>query len=122
MRRSIEAYAANRYNLNMLETVQQNVIGRVQDDLQTVYGHRLDRLMLFGSRARGDARSDSDYDVAVFLTDMTDRLAEIYRLADMRVGWFYATGAMVDAKPYLASQYFEQSPIMSEIRIDGVLL
>ena len=31
------------------------------------YGSRLDRVVLFGSRARGDAHADSDYDVAVFL-------------------------------------------------------
>ena len=29
------------------------------------YGGRVERVMLFGSRARGDAASDSDYDVAV---------------------------------------------------------
>jgi predicted nucleotidyltransferase len=38
--------------------------------------------MLYGSRARGDAREDSDYDAAVFLRDMPDRIAELYRLAD----------------------------------------
>jgi predicted nucleotidyltransferase len=39
--------------------------------------------VLFGSRARGDAHKDSDYDVAVFLRDMADRAAEMNRLADL---------------------------------------
>ena len=30
-------------------------------------------MRLFGSRARGDATEDSDYDVAVFLRDTSDR-------------------------------------------------
>ena len=34
--------------------------------LNEMYGDRIDRVVLFGSRARGDARPDSDYDVAVF--------------------------------------------------------
>jgi predicted nucleotidyltransferase len=28
---------------------------------------RIERVMLYGSRARGDARDDSDWDVAIFL-------------------------------------------------------
>ena len=34
---------------------------------------RIERLVLFGSRARGDAHVASDYDIAVFLKDLTDR-------------------------------------------------
>jgi predicted nucleotidyltransferase len=48
-----------------------------------MYGERLERVVLFGSRARGDAHRDSDYDVAVFLRDMADRAAEMNRLADL---------------------------------------
>jgi len=33
----------------------------------------VERLILFGSRARGQAREDSDYDVAVVLRDLSDR-------------------------------------------------
>ena len=39
--------------------------------------------MLFGSRARGDAHEDSDYDVAVFLRDMADRWQEFDRPAEL---------------------------------------
>ena len=35
--------------------------------LQEIYGPRLKRLVLFGSRARGDARPDSDVDLLVVL-------------------------------------------------------
>jgi predicted nucleotidyltransferase len=41
--------------------------------LGRLYGDRLERVVLYGSRARGDARQDSDYDLAVFLRDMADR-------------------------------------------------
>jgi predicted nucleotidyltransferase len=37
--------------------------------LDETYGNRLDRVVLFGSHARGEARPDSDYDIAVFLKD-----------------------------------------------------
>ena len=38
--------------------------------------------VLFGSRARGDARRDSDYDVAVFIRDMDNRRTVDHALAD----------------------------------------
>ncbi len=41
------------------------------------------RIVLFGSRARGDAREDSDYDLLVILDEVTDRRA--MRIAIRRV-------------------------------------
>ncbi|MBP2301876.1 nucleotidyltransferase domain-containing protein [Azospirillum picis] len=40
------------------------------------------RVVLFGSRARGDAKHDSDYDVAVFVRDLTGRRSIDHALAD----------------------------------------
>ncbi len=40
-------------------------------------------VVLFGSRARGDARRGSDYDVAVFIRELDDRRAIDHTLADM---------------------------------------
>ena len=48
-------------------------LARFRAALAEVYGARIERIVLYGSRARGDARPDSDYDVAVFLRDMNDR-------------------------------------------------
>ena len=39
------------------------VLRSFRDAVVELYGPMLDRLVLFGSRARGDARPDSDYDV-----------------------------------------------------------
>jgi predicted nucleotidyltransferase len=49
------------------------VLERYSASLREIYGDRLERAVLFGSRARGDAGQDSDYDVAVFLREMVDR-------------------------------------------------
>jgi hypothetical protein len=42
-------------------------------------------------------RTDSDYDVAVFLRDMPDRIAELYRLADLSGTILDGTGDSGDA-------------------------
>jgi predicted nucleotidyltransferase len=49
--------------------------------LDATYGGHIERVMLFGSRSRGDADADSDYDVAVFLHGLSDRWRETDRFA-----------------------------------------
>jgi predicted nucleotidyltransferase len=95
------------------------ILTRIRAALAEIYGERLARVMLFGSRARGDAQADSDYDVAVFLTDMADVWAERFRLADLRVRFLDETGVFFDAKPYLDDALRERTPLMHEIRRDG---
>jgi uncharacterized protein len=42
-------------------------LARIADALREAFGARLVSALLFGSRARGDHKRDSDYDIAVFL-------------------------------------------------------
>ena len=93
---------------------------RFRDLLGNAYGPRLERAVLYGSRARGEARSDSDYDVAVFLRDMVDRASEMNRLADLATDVLYNVGGCIHALPYRAGAYDERTPLMREIRDDGV--
>lgn len=107
-----------------MDTIPQAdpVLWRFRDALAAIYGERLERVVLFGSRARGEARPDSDYDVAVFLLELPDRWAELDRLADLRVRFLDETGVFFDAKPYLTSAYRDATPLMHEIRRDGLEL
>jgi predicted nucleotidyltransferase len=102
--------------------INDPVLVRFRKALDELYGGKLDRVVLFGSRARGDARADSDYDLAVFLSDMADRFAELNRLADLSTGILGDTGEFVHAMPYRSNAYDERTPLMREIRRDGVEL
>jgi predicted nucleotidyltransferase len=93
---------------------------RVRAALDEIYGDRIERVVLFGSRARGDARPDSDYDVAVFLKDLTDRWREFDRLADLSTDILDETGAFIHAIPYRAGSYDDRTSLMREIRYEGV--
>jgi predicted nucleotidyltransferase len=88
--------------------------------LYELYGARLQRVILFGSRARGDASPDSDYDLAVFLEPLVDRWAELDRLSILGVDFLESTGAFFDARPYSTQAYRGASPLMHEIRREGV--
>src|SRR3954451_8832775 len=88
------------------------VLVRFRRALDAMYGERLERVVLFGSRARGDARRESDYDVAVFLREMDDWGVELYRLADLSTEILDDTGEFVHAMPYRAGSYEERRPLM----------
>jgi predicted nucleotidyltransferase len=98
------------------------VLKSFREALADLYGPALDRVVLFGSRARGDARDDSDYDVAVFLTETDNLWAEWDRLADLRVRFLDAGGPFIEAIPFRAFDYEKRTPLMHEIRKDGLTL
>ncbi len=96
------------------------VLTRFRAAVSEIYGERLERVVLFGSRARDDAKPDSDYDVAVFLRDMADRAMEMNRLADLATDILYNEGQFIHAMPYRAGSYDDATPLMHEIRAEGV--
>ena len=85
-----------------------SVLARFRAALGDAYGLWLERVVLFGSHARGEARPASAYDVAVFLRDMLDRLA------DISTALLYDLGGAIHALPYRAGAYDERTPLMHE--------
>jgi predicted nucleotidyltransferase len=59
------------------------ILRRFRTAVGEAYGGRLERVVLFGSRARGDHRPDSDYDIAVFIHDPGDLWDELGVLAEI---------------------------------------
>lgn len=96
------------------------ILKRFRAALDELYGDRIERVVLYGSRARGDAREDSDYDVAVFLHDLRNRRDEVRRMVPIVVDVIDETGAVIHATPYRAGAYNDRTSLMRELRIEGV--
>jgi uncharacterized protein len=96
------------------------IMSRFRAALDEVYGPRVERVVLFGSRARGDARPDSDYDVAVFLRDTESFGQEADRIAEIETDILYDTGAVINALPLKAGAYRELTGLMGELRREGL--
>jgi uncharacterized protein len=77
----------------------------------SAYGDRLAGIYLFGSRARGDHKSDSDYDVAVVLSDNDAVLwREVNRLADLAVETLLSGGPDIQAVPFKVGDWKGRDP------------
>ena len=95
------------------------VLDRFRSALDEAYGDRLSRVVLFGSRARGDARPDSDYDIAVFIEGLTSIGAEAGRIAAIGTDILLDTGAVINALPFAAGTDDARTGFMGEVRRDG---
>jgi uncharacterized protein len=98
------------------------VLRRFRSAVDGIFGDRIERVVLFGSRARGDARPDSDYDVAIFLKAFGERRQEVRRMVPVVTDIVEETGAVIHPLPFRAGAWQDRTPLMHELRQDGVEL
>lgn len=96
------------------------ILRRFRAALEQIYGDRLERVVLYGSRARGDNRPDSDYDIAVFIKEPASIGDELHRLASLTTDILLGTDAVISAIPFRAGAYQERTGFMRELRNDGL--
>jgi uncharacterized protein len=101
-------------------TIADPILIRFRAALDRVYGERIERVVLFGSRSRGEAHPDSDYDVAVFLNDIHGFGEEAKTIAEIETDILSDAGVVINALPLRAGCYRERTGLMKELRRDGV--
>jgi uncharacterized protein len=113
-------YAMSMENSLSPAVAADPILRRFRVTLDEMYGERAERVVLFGSRARGDAREDSDYDIAVFIRNPGTLSDELHRLAAVSTDILLDTGAVISAKPFYAGAYRERTGFMHGLRRDGI--
>ncbi|MDO9542097.1 MAG: nucleotidyltransferase domain-containing protein [Kiritimatiellia bacterium] len=85
-------------------------------------GDRLVRVVLFGSRARGDARDDSDYDCLIVIREITREVKDVIDEAAGEA--LLQTGAVISAFPITerAAESTPFSPLLISVRNEGVAI
>jgi predicted nucleotidyltransferase len=103
------------------------ILPRLKRELQALYGPRLKRVLLYGSRARGDFQPDSDYDILVVLEAPVDLRPERQRLATLSSGILWRTVAEghpadISFKPVTEDQIGERTGFMHNVRREMIEL
>lgn len=78
---------------------------RFTDDIQTL----VTKLIVFGSRARGDATEDSDIDIVVLVTTKTPDIERKMEDIAYKVMWHYDFKPMISLKVIAESQFNDAS-------------
>ncbi len=99
------------------------ILSELKQRLSEHYGDRLERLVLFGSQARGDAELGSDIDVLVVLRDKTNPYEEIDRTIDIVSDLSLAHDVVLQCVYVSADRLVrEMSPLLMNVRREGVAL
>ncbi|RPH96217.1 nucleotidyltransferase domain-containing protein [candidate division KSB1 bacterium] len=101
----------------------QKILADLRNSLTELYGERLERLVLFGSQARGDAESDSDIDVLVVLRGGVDAGAEIEKSGDIAACLSRDYDTVISLVFVSDRQYAtRKSPLLLNVRREGIVI
>jgi predicted nucleotidyltransferase len=98
-----------------------NLPRAVAVDLQDLFKERLVDVLVFGSRARGDAADDSDLDLLVVLDTVDDPWVEHRRMEDVLWRHTLASGIVVTALPVARARYeHPDEPVLICARAEAI--
>jgi predicted nucleotidyltransferase len=80
---------------NVPDPTGRHVARRFASAARAVYGQRLRGVYLYGSRARGDHRPDSDVDVLIVLDRIDDYAADLRRSSEAASSLSIASGLTI---------------------------
>lgn len=109
--------------MNSSNTLQDDAILHLfLAQLRERLGHHLKRVILFGSRARGDEQPDSDYDCLAVVDQVSPTLLDM--IDEIAGEFLYAYSVVFSVFPVSEERYVRQHrpPLFMNIEQEGVVL
>lgn len=101
----------------------RRILHALQKELTDTLGERVEKIILYGSQARGDARDDSDIDVLVVLKD-DFKHGEMLKKTSRAVAKLSLDNNVVISRAFVTNQQYEQSkmPFLMNVRREGIAI
>ncbi len=99
----------------------RKVLNELKKEVLRIYGENVDSIILYGSRARGDAREDSDIDILVVLKNDFNYSEMLRRSSDL-VASLSLENNVVISRAFAKKADYEkrQTPFLMNVRREGV--
>ena len=101
----------------------EHILSEYRDALMNIYGPRIEKVLLFGSYARGDADSGSDIDVLVILRGDVVPSKEIARTGKISSSLSLKNDCVISTVFISSDRYpDEKSPLIMNVHREGISL
>ncbi|MFZ5921230.1 MAG: nucleotidyltransferase domain-containing protein [Chloroflexota bacterium] len=99
------------------------ILRALQKELKDTLGERVEKIILYGSQARGDARDDSDIDVLIVLKD-DFKYGTMLKKTSKAVAKLSLDNDVVISRAFVTRQQYEQSkiPFLMNVRREGIAI
>jgi len=99
------------------------VLLQFKDHLVKEYGERLEKVILYGSYARGTAQEDSDIDLLIVFSEMESAFKEIDRLTEIKYGLMLEYDILLSTNPVTRETLAHSKlPLFKNILKEGILV
>jgi predicted nucleotidyltransferase len=122
MDEAFEKRAGEVEKMEKLKTETDSVLTVIKQRVYEVLGDKVRQIILFGSRSRGDAEKDSDYDILLLVERRTRALED--QIDDIAYEMLDGYGAVVVIFVFEVETFEQetQEPLFCNIRREGLVL
>jgi len=109
--------------MNNLTEKEKQAVKELVDELKKLYGDNLSCVILYGSKARGDATEDSDVDILVVLKNIQNFSLERKKVKEISWRLSYKYDLLLSIIIRSEQEYMRKdTPLLMNIEKEGIVL
>ena len=109
--------------MNNLMEKEKQAVKELVDELKKLYGDNLSCVILYGSKARGDATEDSDIDILVVLKNIQNFSLERKKVKEISWRLSYKYDLLLTVIIRSEQEYMQKdTPLLMNIEKEGIVL